>query len=479
MTNLTSKNQNNSDTLALQAIELSKIHCMYNSPADRLKQMFWRERKQLFTPFVALSDVSFELRRGEVLGIVGRNGAGKSTLLQLICGTLTPTSGSITRNGRLSALLELGAGFDPEFTGKENIYLNAAVLGLTRTEVDSRLDDILNFASIGDHINQPVKTYSSGMYVRLAFAISIAIEPDILVVDEALSVGDELFQRKCYARIRDLRERGTTILFVSHSAQTIMQLCDRALLLEKGQLLLDASPKVVMSYYHKLIYAPEDKVDTVKNEILLVQAGEQKADTSQATTTHPSSDKENAKNSSNNSNGVSAETSDSNNKLQSAFDPNLVPESTIIHEENGAVIHNPYFTDEEGTRVNMMVRRNWYNYHFDIETKVECSNIRANIRIRTATGVVIAGTNTVALDKNWQTIAKNKKIHVTFRFQCLLVPGSYFTEIGCSSTAGEQRTPLTRISDASVFKVLPEEGLHMGGIADLMFSAEMDSQNKE
>ena len=216
-----------SSDAAISIADLSKCYQIYNQPRDRLKQaivprlqrLFGQPPTQFFREFWALKDVSLEIRKGETLGIVGRNGSGKSTLLQLICGTLNPTSGTIASNGRIAALLELGSGFNPEFTGRENVYMNAAVLGLSTDQIDACYERIVDFAEIGDFIDQPLKTYSSGMAIRLAFAVAVSVDPEILVVDEALSVGDELFQRKCFSRIEAIRDRGATILFVSHWAR--------------------------------------------------------------------------------------------------------------------------------------------------------------------------------------------------------------------------------------------------------------------
>ena len=191
------------------------------------------------------------MNKGETLGIIGRNGSGKSTLLQIICGILLATSGRVEVNGKVSALLELGAGFNPEYTGRQNVYIKGSILGLTTKAIEARFDDIMAFADIGDFINQPVKTYSSGMAVRLAFAVAISVDPDILIVDEALAVGDAAFQRKCFARIKHIQESGSTILFVSHGAGTVIELCSRALLLEKGELIASGSPKQVISHYHR------------------------------------------------------------------------------------------------------------------------------------------------------------------------------------------------------------------------------------
>ena len=210
---------------------------MYRNPRQRLASLLWPSRSS-HKVFRALDDVNFTVPRGETMGIIGRNGAGKSTLLQVLCGTVLPTAGKVAINGRFAALLELGAGFNPDFTGRENVYLNASLLGLSRQETDARLDDIIAFADIGDFVDRSVKTYSSGMYVRLAFAVAIHTEPDVLVIDEALSVGDIRFQMKCLERIEALRSRGTTILFVSHSLEQIKRFCQTALWMEAGKIKL-------------------------------------------------------------------------------------------------------------------------------------------------------------------------------------------------------------------------------------------------
>ena len=226
------------NNIAIRVNNLIKCYQLYNQPADRLKQFLWRGRRQYFREFWALRDVSFEVGKGEVLGIIGRNGAGKSTLLQLLCGTLTPTSGNLEVNGRIAALLELGAGFNPEFTGRENVFMSAAILGLSPKEIEERYEEIVDFSGIRDFIDQPVKTYSSGMYVRLAFSVATSVDPDILIVDEALSVGDGEFARKSFDRIMAMKARGTTILFCSHSIYQVEALCQRALWLDNGQIRL-------------------------------------------------------------------------------------------------------------------------------------------------------------------------------------------------------------------------------------------------
>lgn len=248
---------------AVAAKGLGKCYEVYAHPQDRLRQFLARGKKQLYREFWALKGLDFELGHGEVLGVVGTNGSGKSTLLQLLCGTLTPTEGSVEVQGRVAALLELGAGFNPEFTGRENVYMNAAILGLTRGEVDERFDEIAAFADIGDFIEQPVKTYSSGMFVRLAFSVATSVDPDILIIDEALSVGDGVFARRSFDRILALKDKGKTILFCSHALYHIETICNRALWLHRGEArMLDRVERVLPAYsdflQSSMIEVPED-----------------------------------------------------------------------------------------------------------------------------------------------------------------------------------------------------------------------------
>ncbi len=237
---------------SIVAQELTKTYYLYDSPVDRLKETFHPWRKIYHRSFDAIKEVSFTIRKGESFGIIGRNGSGKSTLLQMICGILKPTGGSVEVYGRVAALLELGAGFNPEFSGRENVYLNGAILGFSKGEIDDLYDEIINFADIGDFVEQPVKTYSSGMYVRLAFAVQACVEPEILVVDEALSVGDVFFQQKCLGRMRMLRENGTTLIFVSHDMGIVRELCESSVYLRKGQMVFcGPSHKAVQLYFNE------------------------------------------------------------------------------------------------------------------------------------------------------------------------------------------------------------------------------------
>lgn len=242
-----------SSDVAIRVSNLCKSYQIYNNPSDRLKQSLWR-RKQFYTEFKALSDVSFEVKRGETFGVIGRNGSGKSTLLQIICGTLSPTSGTVEVNGRVAALLELGAGFNPEFTGRENVYMNAAILGLSKEEIDARYDEIVAFADIGDFIDQPAKTYSSGMYVRLAFSVAMNVDPDILIVDEALAVGDAYFVHRCGLRFKEMQKRGVTILLVTHDASAVKRMCQNTIWLNDGAVEKAGDPSAVVDHYLAFLF---------------------------------------------------------------------------------------------------------------------------------------------------------------------------------------------------------------------------------
>lgn len=250
-----------SSEIAISVTAISKCYEIYNAPSDRLRQfvmprirrILGRANKNYFKEFWAIKDVSFEVKKGETVGIIGRNGSGKSTLLQMICGTLNPSSGNIQSNGRIAALLELGSGFNPEFTGRENVYMNASVLGLSNEEIDARFNDIIAFADIGDFIDQPIKTFSSGMMVRLAFAVIAHVDADVLIIDEALAVGDSVFVQKCNRFIRRFVEKGT-LLFVSHATQSVLELCDRSIWLKQGKIHKDGEAKEVVRHYSAYVH---------------------------------------------------------------------------------------------------------------------------------------------------------------------------------------------------------------------------------
>jgi lipopolysaccharide transport system ATP-binding protein len=406
--------------------------------------------KQYFKEFWALKDVSFEIKKGETVGIVGRNGSGKSTLLQLICGTLTPTGGSVQTNGRIAALLELGSGFNPEFTGRENVYMNGAVLGLSIEEIDARFDDIAAFAEIGDFIEQPVKTYSSGMMVRLAFAVAINVDPEILIVDEALSVGDELFQRKCFSRIEAIRDSGATILFVSHSGSTILELCDRAVLLDSGEKLAVGVPKQIIGRYQKLLYAPADKRYVIREQIRhaamldveFLGIVDDDSHLKSVPFNHIQSPEE-------------------------SFDPNLKPSSTIEYESHGAYIEYPTLLTLDGERVNNLIRGKMYRYAYTARFTKDASNVRFGMLIKTTSGLELGGGVSASSARDGLEYVEAGTIcSVEFQFRCNLTQGVYFLNAGVVGGSDSSETYLHRLIDIAMFRVLPESESYTTGIVD-------------
>ena len=249
---------------AIEVKDVTKIYRLYDRPIDRLKESLSMTHKSLHKDFYALNGLSFTVEKGQTVGIIGTNGSGKSTILKIITGVLTPTTGSVQVDGKISALLELGAGFNMDYTGIENIYMNGTMMGYTKAEMDKKLQEILDFADIGDFVYQPVKTYSSGMFVRLAFALAINVEPEILIVDEALSVGDVFFQAKCYRRMEEIRKNGTTILMVTHDMGSIIKYCDKVVLLNKGEFIAEGQPGHMVDLYKKIL---ANQMDSLKEEL--------------------------------------------------------------------------------------------------------------------------------------------------------------------------------------------------------------------
>ena len=270
--------------LAISVQGVSKIYKLYDKPIDRLKEAVSLTHKSYHRDFFALSDISFDVKKGETVGIIGTNGSGKSTILKIITGVLSPTTGTAEVSGNISALLELGAGFNSEYTGLENIYMNGTMMGFSREEMQRRMDDILRFADIGDFVNQPVKTYSSGMFVRLAFALAINVDPEILIVDEALSVGDVFFQAKCYRRMEEMMKNGTTILMVSHDMGSIIKYCDKVVLLNRGHFVAQGEAGKMVDLYKKILANQTDELAEAlieqKKEALGLPVGEVHTDKS-------------------------------------------------------------------------------------------------------------------------------------------------------------------------------------------------------
>ncbi|MYN15040.1 ATP-binding cassette domain-containing protein [Pusillimonas sp. TS35] len=442
-----------SSDVAISVDDLSKCFHIYDKPRDRLMQMILRGRKKYYREFWALQHVSFEISRGETVGIVGRNGSGKSTLLQIICGTLNATHGSISTNGRIAALLELGSGFNPEFTGRENVYMNAAVLGLSNKETDARFDDIAQFADIGDFIDQPVKTYSSGMMVRLAFAVAINVDPEILIVDEALSVGDELFQRKCFSRIEAIRKAGATILFVSHSGGTIVELCDRAILMDAGENLAIGHPKAIIAKYQKLLYAPQDKYEALRE---VFRSSPELA----SNNTHDQRSGDN----------TIIATVDLE-QIRAHFDPNLIPISTIEYEPRGALINCPRILNRDEEQVNNLIRGETYIYEYRVKFTSYAERVRFGMMVKTLSGIELGGASTaVDTGSDLGLVVANSSFNIRFRFRCSLNAGVYFLNAGVVGMVDGTETYLHRIVDVAMFRVVAESNSLVTGIID--FSCE-------
>ncbi|WP_323161298.1 ABC transporter ATP-binding protein [Pseudomonas fluorescens] len=429
-----------SSEIAINLQNVSKCYHIYDKPRDRLLQMFAGQRKQYYREFWALKNVSFDIKKGETVGIVGRNGSGKSTLLQVICGTLNQSVGDVQTQGRIGALLELGSGFNPEFTGHENVYMNAAILGLSRAEVDERYDDIAAFADIGEFIHQPVKTYSSGMIVRLAFAVQAMVDPDILIVDEALAVGDERFQRKCFARLDELKAKGTSILFVSHSGPQVVELCDRAILMERGERICTGSPMEVVRAYQKLIYAPVEEQPRLIEEFKSIGSDKIVVETREVEVTQdvPPEDQ--------------------------FFDAGMVPESTTVYPEQGARIDAFEIFDKQGRRCNVLKAGGEYDIVMRGVITENVSRIFFAMHVRTVSGVVITGQRFPEEGKYFECEGAERAFRITFSFQMVMLPGVYF--VGGGVWSETEPTLCHRILDAIMFRLVSDQGARSFGYMD-------------
>lgn len=444
------------DNFAIKIDNLTKEYRLYDKPIGRILETFLPSGKTYYQSFRALDNVSLEIQRGETIGIVGRNGSGKSTLLQVICGIIKPTKGSVVVDGRISALLELGAGFNPEFTGRQNVYLNGSILGLKQGEIDTRLDDILSFASIGEFIDQPVKSYSSGMFVRLAFSVAISIEPEILIVDEALSVGDEAFQRKCFAKINSIQERGGTILFVSHSTTSIVELCSRAFLLDHGELLVAGEPKQVVSRYQKMIYAPDDKVEVMKSEMRLLE--------NRFALPLEELDQERQ-----GVNGAVRQVSlSSNAEVSGDYDPHLVPVSIVEYERKGAIILNPRLEDEQGNLVNILENGKSYYYVYEVKFDRDIDKVKFGMLIKTIKGVEICGCSADSTTVGAGPMEVGRVVQVRFPFQCLFYPDVYFLNAGVLGEDDDGDFYMDRRIDIAMFRVRGKNLKHCTALTTLV-----------
>lgn len=450
-----------SSEVIISASGLSKRYTIYEQPQDRLKHSLFGRWRQYHREFWALKDISFSIHAGEVVGIVGRNGSGKSTLLQLIAGTLTPTTGNLVVDGQVAALLELGSGFNPEFTGSENIFINGAILGLSQHEVARYFQDIVTFADIGDFLDQPVKTYSSGMVVRLAFAVQAFVPKDILIVDEALAVGDELFQRKCFAKIEEFKRQGGTILLVSHASSAVVQLCDRAFLLHAGELVLSGSSKHVVNMYHKFLYAAPERQPALLTEMKQERDGWHAAPEEQRrwqrhdhlTTDLPPE-------------LPGQRLAKRDGHAKAFYDPTLQSVSTVHYESRGARIGEAMIVTPEQERVNVLVARELYVWRYHVQFDRDCFNVRCGMLIKTLSGLELGGATTAPAYSGIPHVPAGTVITVEFRFAANLAAGIYFLNSGVLAVVDETEVYIDRKVDLGVFKILPDDTTLMTAVVD-------------
>jgi len=444
--------------IAIRVQGLEKAYAIWKRPRSRLTgalagqaesvrwlPAFVRDRLRAYRAsvgpsFKALHGIDFVVPKGQTVGIVGRNGSGKSTLLKIITGVLRPTSGTVEVHGRVAALLELGTGFNPEFTGRENVRLSASIIGMSRKQIAERFDEIAEFADIGQFIDQPVKTYSSGMLVRLGFAVHTVLDPEILIVDEALAVGDQSFRRKCFARLERLREAGTTILFVSHDLGSVLNLTRYALFLHRGRVVMEGSPKRIVEAYEKFSNAPQGREEAALERILAAdKAGPGKENPDPETVPET---------------------------VDMSFDPALKPKATFSYDEHGAVIHDVRVCDEEGRTVNQLYRGRRYCYRYRVRFEDEGKDVSFAMLIKTLKGQHLGGARSLPIKQFHERMAAGSVHEVSFAFDCLLTPGLYYLNAGVEGEIGGRRSYLHRLVDAAVFRVLREPNLLPTGIVD-------------
>lgn len=406
-------------SLAIRVESVSKQYRIYNRPVDRLKESLTRGRWKTHREFWALNNISFEVEAGTTTGIIGPNGSGKSTLLQIITGTLEPTHGAVSHEGRIAALLELGAGFNPEFTGIENVFMNASLMGFSKSETQRLLPEVESFAEIGEFVHQPVKTYSSGMYLRLAFAIAIATVPQILIIDEALSVGDAVFQHRCIRRIKELQENGTTILFVSHDLGAIRALCSRVILLNDGRIEADGAPTFALNRYQKVI---------MSREAQYLQE------------THPAIDPK-------------AE------QIVGGDEERAAAEETYRHGDGSAEILTVELLDSSGQTVEVVETGDTLQCRVRVMFHAELDDPVFGFVIRNRHGIHLYGTNTKVQGIPTGRVRRGETVEVTFTFNCWVAPDSYSVSIAVHNYAAVSFDWLDGALFFRVVSAIPIEGV--------------------
>lgn len=399
---------------------ISKIYNLYNKPSDRLKEALFA-RQSRHTEFAALNNVSFNVNKGEILGIIGKNGSGKSTILKIITSVLTPTSGECIVKGKIAALLELGAGFNMEYTGIENIYLNGQMIGFSKEEMDKKLQDIIDFADIGEHIYQPVKTYSSGMFARLAFSVAISVDPDILIVDEALSVGDVFFQNKCYRRFEEFRERGKTILFVTHDMGSVIRYCNRCVLLNAGKKVAEGNPQEMVDLYKRIMVGQWNENEESSDEASSIQTS-------------------NVKN-------------DQLWKDQISTNPDI----EVYGDGRADIIDFGIFSDT-GDIGNNVYKGDYYSVKMKVRINEDNLNPIFAFKLRDIKGTELTGTNTMLEDIDTSQCKKGDIVTITFRQKQYLQPGQYLVSLGCTAFEGDQFVVYCRNYNCCVLGVVAQKG---------------------
>ena len=416
---------------AIQVQDVSKIYRLYEKPIDRLKESLSLTHKSYHRDFFALSNISFQVKKGETVGIIGTNGSGKSTILKIITGVLTPTTGNVRVSGVISALLELGAGFNMDYTGIENVYMNGTMMGFTRSQMDEKLPEILEFADIGDFVYQPVKTYSSGMFVRLAFALAINVEPEILIVDEALSVGDVFFQSKCYRKFNDLKEAGKTILFVSHDMGSVIKYCERCLLINKGKQVMVGKSSEAVDVYKKILANQYD--DETKEEEETEESAEQTEERTEADA----------------SGAVSAE-----KPKKGLWRERLIANAQMVeYGDKAAEIVDFAIIDHKGMITSSVDK----NQRFRIKMKIKFHETMEHpifaFSIKDRKGTEITGTNTALEDYTKDVVEAGKTVTVCFDQIMPLQSGQYLMSFGCTSYHLEELVIHHRLYDACFLEV--------------------------
>lgn len=454
--------------LALQVTDVGKCFHIYRRPLDRLHQLFRRRSgEKLYREFWALRHASFELERGGSLGIVGRNGSGKSTLLQIIAGTLLPSEGQVRISGRVAALLELGSGFNAEFTGRENVYMNASILGLSRSEIDSRFDEIARFAEIGDFIEQPVKTYSSGMMVRLAFAVASHVQANVLIVDEALAVGDEGFQRKCYGWLERFRENGGTLLFVTHDAQTVVRLCERALLLDHGAIIADGPGKAVVDTYQKLLYGTPPQRQGLLNALAGVQGRVERMSEVGVGPGAAQDDRAAAGTADESAMPLEEPGVDERSGRGSYFDAELLSPPETTYGTGEAEISEVATYDERGRRANVLVTGRPCELRYRVRFSAEVTGVRFGMMVKTTDGVDVAGVSSVHMGERLARATPGDAFEAKFSLRLNLAPGTYFLNCGVSAMRDGEEVYLHRRVDVAAVRVAACDERDIYGLAFL------------